>query len=447
MTNKRATLVRSEAERFSRGWLARRGARASPGGPRGATRKTVAATAAQAQRATSTQRRRRSPEVARQELLDAAERVFAQHPPDDVGLKEIAREAGTSHALITHYFGTYGGLVEAVLQRRLLRLRETIAARLRRSRRAVAAGRAARRSLFRTLDDPVHLRLMKWVIASDRQESLHVFALQHHGVHADRAAGRGDDRAAPITGDARRELVEKIELSLVTARRGGAGLRADEGRARRDASVDAPSPALDDGVRTRSPRCSRRTCAKPSASPMACSRPIATSTRCGSPPRSTTRRRSPGHDLPYLVHVVSVAAEVIAALPTTKLANPDLAVTVRAAPRHGRGHGDHARRDRARSSAPPSPPACRRCRRTTRCPKQEQMADSLRRIREQPPRDRGREARRSDHEPVGAAALLDAGEAREYRDEAIVIADALGDASATLDARLRARIEGYKSFC
>src|SRR4051812_9604337 len=73
------------------------------------------------------QRRRRSPDVARQELLDAAERVFSDERPDDVGLKEIAREAGTSHALITHYFGTYGGLVEAVLQRRLLRLRETTA--------------------------------------------------------------------------------------------------------------------------------------------------------------------------------------------------------------------------------------------------------------------------------------------------------------------------------
>src|SRR5689334_16797 len=75
-------------------------------------------------------RRRRSPEVARMELLDAAERMFAKHPPDEVGLKDIAREAGTSHALITHYFGTYGGLVEEVLQRRLLRLREQMAARL-----------------------------------------------------------------------------------------------------------------------------------------------------------------------------------------------------------------------------------------------------------------------------------------------------------------------------
>src|SRR5262245_23077588 len=76
-------------------------------------------------------RRRRAPEVAKLELLDAAERVFADNQPDQVGLKDIAREAGTSHALITHYFGTYAGLVEATLERRMNAMREDIRAQLR----------------------------------------------------------------------------------------------------------------------------------------------------------------------------------------------------------------------------------------------------------------------------------------------------------------------------
>src|SRR5215475_6575349 len=76
-------------------------------------------------------RRRRSPERARQEILDAAERVFARSQPDQVGLKEVAREAGVSHALITHYFGTYAGLLEAALERRIRALRETMLSRLR----------------------------------------------------------------------------------------------------------------------------------------------------------------------------------------------------------------------------------------------------------------------------------------------------------------------------
>src|SRR5687768_16017761 len=126
-------------------------------------------------------RRRRPPEVARQELLDAAERLFGRERPDDVGLKDVAREAGTSHALITHYFGTYAGLVESVQQRRLMRLREATFEQL---RDASVLGRPDEliASLFRTLGDPVHVRLMKWVLASGQMESPQVFALQQQSV-------------------------------------------------------------------------------------------------------------------------------------------------------------------------------------------------------------------------------------------------------------------------
>src|SRR5678809_1213445 len=76
-------------------------------------------------------RRRRAPEVARAAILDAAERVFGRRDPGDVGLKDIGRQAGVSHALITHYFGTYAGLVQATLERRLVAVRMRIAERLR----------------------------------------------------------------------------------------------------------------------------------------------------------------------------------------------------------------------------------------------------------------------------------------------------------------------------
>src|SRR5689334_5494836 len=93
-------------------------------------------------------RRRRSPEVARMELPAAAGPTCAKHPPDEVGLKDIARDAGTSHALITHYFGTYGGLVEEAPQRRILRLREQMAARL------VEAGAMERRDELLAIVSP-----------------------------------------------------------------------------------------------------------------------------------------------------------------------------------------------------------------------------------------------------------------------------------------------------
>ncbi|HSK01837.1 MAG TPA: TetR family transcriptional regulator [Kofleriaceae bacterium] len=156
-------------------------------------------------------RRRRAPEVARQEILDAAERVFAELPPDQAGLKEVAQEAGVSHALITHYFGTYAGLIEAALERRMRTIREALLGRLR------EAGALARPGelialLFRALEDPVHLRLTRWLLASERPSAAHAFALRDHGLQlvAHQVASALAARPGPA-------LIARVELALVTA--------------------------------------------------------------------------------------------------------------------------------------------------------------------------------------------------------------------------------------
>jgi AcrR family transcriptional regulator len=155
-------------------------------------------------------RRRRTPEVARQELLDAAERGFARAHPEQVGLKDVASEAGTSHALITHYFGTYAGLVEAALERRTRRLRERIIDELR-AAGAIASPGELLGMLFAALSDPVHLRLLKWRIAHEGA-TVAAFALQDRGLAlvAREVAGAIAVRATPAQ-------IEKIELALATA--------------------------------------------------------------------------------------------------------------------------------------------------------------------------------------------------------------------------------------
>lgn len=62
-------------------------------------------------------RRRRSPDEAREEILLAAERLLRAGDPEHVGLKDIAEAAGVTHGLVAHYFGTYAGVVRAVLAR------------------------------------------------------------------------------------------------------------------------------------------------------------------------------------------------------------------------------------------------------------------------------------------------------------------------------------------
>lgn len=153
-------------------------------------------------------RRRRSPELARTELLDAAERLFRDHPPDQVGLKEVAREADVSHALITHYFGTLDGLVEKVFERRTQRLRATIIERLATTGISNAAQLIA--TLFTAFDDPVHLRLMKWMLASERGSIVHALALRDRGISL-----IAEQVAKVIDPDANLIQRREVELALV----------------------------------------------------------------------------------------------------------------------------------------------------------------------------------------------------------------------------------------
>lgn len=156
-------------------------------------------------------RRRRSPEVAREEILDAAERVFGEFQPDTVGLKDVAREAGISHALITHYFGTYAGMIEAALERRVRALRGGILDMMKVEGVLTRPG-ALLSALFRALQDPVHLRLTRWLLASERPSSSHAFALRDQGLMQ---VARQVAVAIDPTPSAK--LVERCELAMVTA--------------------------------------------------------------------------------------------------------------------------------------------------------------------------------------------------------------------------------------
>lgn len=62
-------------------------------------------------------RRRLDPADRRDEILEAATRVFAARPYVDVSMAEIAREAGASRALVSHYFEDKAGVFAAVFAR------------------------------------------------------------------------------------------------------------------------------------------------------------------------------------------------------------------------------------------------------------------------------------------------------------------------------------------
>lgn len=156
--------------------------------------------------------RRRPPEEARREILEAATRVFRDHHPDEVGLKEVAREAGVSHALVTHYFGSFGGLIDAALESRVVALRQLMMSRM------AAAGGLDRPgellgTLFEALEDPVYKRLWMWVLATERTAAGDFFPLRQQGLRL--VAEQVAASVASLAGIEAAALLPEVERTLL----------------------------------------------------------------------------------------------------------------------------------------------------------------------------------------------------------------------------------------
>ena len=158
--------------------------------------------------------------------------------------------------------------------------------------------------------------------------------------------------------------------------------------------------------------------------------------------RAHNAQKFPGSELPYLLHVTTVAAEVMAALAREPAARPDLAVIC--ALLHDTvedcGVQVDALRDEFGADVAAGVLALSK---DPSLPKDQAMADSLRRILAQP-----REVwmvKLADRitnlqKPPGH---WNAAKIAAYRAEALAIADTLGAASPHLHARLRAKIADY----
>jgi AcrR family transcriptional regulator len=155
-------------------------------------------------------RQRRSPAVARGHILDVAKKLLAEHGPDAIGLKAVAQSAGVSHALISHYFGTYDALVEEALHAHLADLREET---LQRVAGLVHAGPEEWiDASFDQFTGPVAGRLLAWAILSGRLDKEDFFPRRDQGMK--RVA---DAVQARLTGELGEEAPsrEDIEFAMM----------------------------------------------------------------------------------------------------------------------------------------------------------------------------------------------------------------------------------------
>lgn len=146
-----------------------------------AKKRGIAAKKGRSQPPTPEPRKRRSPEDAKTHLLDAAERVFLERSPDSVGLRDIAGEAGVSHGLITHYFKTYEGLVEAVFNRRTAQTAQRVVQRFAEMGSTPSAEEIVQLMLS-IVSEPVHLRLVAWSMLTGRALQPDFIAGRQHGL-------------------------------------------------------------------------------------------------------------------------------------------------------------------------------------------------------------------------------------------------------------------------
>jgi AcrR family transcriptional regulator len=155
---------------------------------------------------------RRDPDAARALILDAAERVFADRGPDAAGLKDVARAAGVSHALVSHYFGSFEALVEATLARRVARLRGDLLDDI------VATGDGNADAILDRVaalaEDRVTIRLAGWAFLTGRAQREDFFSAKQRGLRTVVdviAAKRGasTEHAA--------EAREDVEIAVVSA--------------------------------------------------------------------------------------------------------------------------------------------------------------------------------------------------------------------------------------
>jgi AcrR family transcriptional regulator len=73
-------------------------------------------------------RRRRLPEAARDNVLDAAERMLITSGPQSLKLTEVARAAGVSNATVLHHFGSIDDVQTGLMQRMVRDLVATVLA-------------------------------------------------------------------------------------------------------------------------------------------------------------------------------------------------------------------------------------------------------------------------------------------------------------------------------
>lgn len=123
---------------------------------------------------------RRTREEATDLILGACTRLIVARGPHGVGLVDVAREAGVSHALVTHYFGTIDALIEAALESHAIVEREALVEMI--LENPEGGPRAWMERWFRWVNRPAAGRLLAWTFLTGRMTREDFFSRRMRGA-------------------------------------------------------------------------------------------------------------------------------------------------------------------------------------------------------------------------------------------------------------------------
>ncbi|MEZ5595826.1 MAG: TetR/AcrR family transcriptional regulator [Pseudomonadales bacterium] len=109
-------------------------------------------------------RKRRTPDEARLEILEAAEARLRAHGIDGLNVVDVAKACGMSHATLLHHFGSTGGMRKALVAHMTARLLADIITTLENQPELEPPEMLQR--LFDTLNTGGHTKLLAWLSVS-----------------------------------------------------------------------------------------------------------------------------------------------------------------------------------------------------------------------------------------------------------------------------------------
>jgi AcrR family transcriptional regulator len=109
---------------------------------------------------------RRTSELTRRAILDAAAKQLDRVGPAGLRLQDVAAEVGVSHPAVLHHFGSREGLVQAVVERSIVLLQEDLVRAFAEIRGEAAADARVFESVLGALSDRGPARLIAWLSLS-----------------------------------------------------------------------------------------------------------------------------------------------------------------------------------------------------------------------------------------------------------------------------------------